>query len=70
MQKSLFTKSQMFLQHLHENQGNFLKNKIKNIYNIFLNSFSLRPSITIGIHLLSVIIFILGGCNMEYPKKI
>jgi LysM repeat protein len=63
------TKSQMSSQKLKGNQGTFLKNKIKGRYNTSLNSFSLRPSITIGIHLVSLIIFILGGCTSEVSQK-
>ena len=69
MRKSLYTQTQISLKHIQENPGNACKNKINSSYKTLFDSISLRPSILLGVFLLSSIAFIFGGCSRDTSKE-
>lgn len=69
MRRSLYTQTQMSLMQIQENPGNSWKNKINSSYKTLFDSISLRPSIILGVFLLSAIVFIFGGCSRETSKE-
>jgi LysM repeat protein len=69
MKKNLSIKSLCSSKHIEENQNNSLKNQVKTGYKASFNANPPRLSLLVGIVLLSVILFLFGGCSREESKE-